>query len=66
MKVNFRKMARNKHADLSKIEDFFRRKYYSEGISKDKGKIANLRKPCENFKVVDGHLTCKGKRRVIT
>ena len=66
MKVNFRKMARNKNADLRKIENFFRRKYYSEGISKDKRKIANLRKSCENFKVVDGHLTCKGKRRVIT
>ena len=59
-------MARNKNADLSKIENFFRRKYYSEGISKDKRKIANLRKSCENFKVVDGHLRCKGKRRVIT
>ena len=28
-------------------------------ISKDKGKKHNFRKPCKNFKIVDGHLTCK-------
>ena len=34
-------------------------------ISKDKGKKDNFRKPCKNFKIVDGHLTCKWKKKVI-
>ena len=59
-------MARNESADSGKIDNFFRSKYYSEDISKDKGKRANLRKSCEDFKVVDGYLTCIGKRMVIT
>ena len=58
-------MASNKHVSLRKIENFVRSKYCSEDISKDKGKRAHFRKFCKNFKIVDGHLTYKGKRRVI-
>ena len=42
LKINFRKMASNKHIDLKK-ENFVRSKCYPEGISKDKKEI-NLRK----------------------
>ena len=62
LKINFRKIASNKHVDLRKIENFVRRKFYPEDISKDKGRKANFRKSC---KIVDGHLTYKGKRKVI-
>ena len=48
-------MASNKHIDLRKIENFVR----------SKGKTANFRKACENFKIVDEILTYKGKRWVI-
>ena len=58
-------MASNKHVDLRKIENFVRSKCYPEDISKDKGKKANFRKSCKNFKIVDGYLTYKGRRRVI-
>ena len=58
-------MASNKHVGLRKIENFVRSKYYSEDISKDEGKRAHFRKFCKNFKIVDGHLIYKGKRRVI-
>ena len=40
-------------------------KYYPEDISNDKGKKANFRKSCKNFKIVDGHLTYTGKWKVI-
>ena len=58
-------MASNKHADLRKTENFVRSKWYPKDIPKDKRKEANFRKSCKNFKIVDGYLTCKGKRRVI-
>ena len=48
-------MASNKHIDLRNIENFVR----------SKGKAANFRKACENFKIVDEILTYKGKRWVI-
>ena len=54
LKINFRKMASNKHVDLRKIENFVR----------SKENRTNFRKPCKNFKIVDQHLTSKGKRRV--
>ena len=57
-------MASNKHVDLRKIENFVRSKYYPEDISKDEGKKASFRKTCTNFKIVDGHLPYKGKKRV--
>ena len=59
MKINFRKMASNKHS--RRIENFVRRKCYTEDISKDQGKRGNFNKSCKNFKIADGHLTCKGK-----
>ena len=34
-----------------KIENFVRSKCYTEYVSKDKGKIANLRKSLKNFKM---------------
>ena len=43
-------MAKNKHVDLKKIENFVR----------SKEKTSNFRKPCKNFKTVDEILTCKG------
>ena len=61
MKINFRKIASNKHVDLRKIENFVRSKYYPEDISKDKEKKTNIRKPSKNFKIVDAY---KGERRV--
>ena len=48
-------MASNKYVDLRKIENFVR----------SKGKTANFRKPCKNFKIVDEILAYKGKRWVI-
>ena len=48
-------MAKSKHVDLRKIENFVR----------SKEKAANFRKPCNNFKIVDDILTYKGKRWVI-
>ena len=57
-------MASNKHVDLRKTENFARSKCYLEDVSKDKGKRANFRKYCKHFKIRDGHLTYKGKRRV--
>ena len=45
-------MARNKHADLRKIENVVRSKCHPEDISNDKGKKANYRKSCRNFKIV--------------
>ena len=48
-------MANNKHVDLRKMENFIR----------SKGRTANFRKPCKNFKIVDEIMTYKGKRRVI-
>ena len=44
-------MASNKHVDLRKIENFVR----------SKENRTNFRKPCKNFKIVDQHLTSKGK-----
>ena len=58
-------MASNKHVDFRQIENFVRNKCYPEDTLKDKEKKTNFRKSCENFKMVDVHLTCKGKRRVI-
>ena len=51
-------MASNKHIGL-------RNKYCPEDILTDKRKRANFRKSCKNFKIVDGHVTYQGKRRVI-
>ena len=45
---------------MRKIENFVRSNCYPRDISEDKGKKTN-----KNFKIVDGHLTYKGKRRVI-
>ena len=58
-------MANNKHIDLRKIRNFVRRKSYPEDISKNKGKKANFGNSSKNFKIIDGHLTYKGKRSVI-
>ena len=49
-------MASNKHVDLRKLENFVR----------SKGKKANFRKPCKNFKIVDEYLMYKRKRVVIS
>ena len=48
-------MASNKHIDLKKTENFVR----------SKGKTANFRKPCKNFKIIHEILTYNGKRSVI-
>ena len=48
-------MASNKDVDLRKIENLVRRK----------GKTANFRKTCKNFKIVDEILIYIGKRSVI-
>ena len=58
-------MANNKHIDFRKIKNFVRSKSYPEDISKNKGKKANFGNSSKNFKIIDGHLTYKGKRRVI-
>ena len=55
LKINLRKMACNKHVDLRRIENLVR----------SKGKTANFRKICKNFKIVDEILIYKGKRWVI-
>ena len=55
LKMNFRKMASNRHVDMRKIENFVR----------SKGKTATFRKPCKNFKIFDEILTYKEKRWVI-
>ena len=65
LKINFKMMASKKCVDLRKIENFVKSKYCPENISKDKEKRANFRKSCRNFKIVDGHLSYKEKRRVI-
>ena len=65
MKINFRKIGSNKHVDLRKIENFVRNKFYPEEMPKVKGKKDNFRKSCKTFKIFDGHLTYKGKRRMI-
>ena len=54
-------MASIEDVNLTKIENFARSKYYPEDISKDKGKRANFRKFCKNFKIVEWHLTYKEK-----
>ena len=48
-------MTSNKQNDLRKIENFVR----------SKGKTANFRKPCKNFKIVDEHLTYNGEIKVL-
>ena len=59
------KNSNNKHVDFRKTENFVRSKCYPKDKSKDKGEKANFRKSCKNFKIVDGHLTYKGKRKVV-
>ena len=54
-------MVGNNQFDLRKTENFVRSKCYPANILKDKGKKANSRKSCKNFKIVDRHLTYKGK-----
>ena len=58
-------MASNKNVFSRKIKNFVRSKCYPGDISKDKGKKANFRKSFKNFKIADGHLGYKRKRRVI-
>ena len=53
------------HVDLKAAEEFLRNKTYPEGILKDKGKISNFRKTCRNFRIVNGYLMYKEKRRVV-
>ena len=55
LKINFRKIASNKHVDLRKREI----------IVRSEEKRTSFRKPCKNFKIVDQHLTSKEKREVI-
>ena len=47
-------MTRSKYVDFGKIENFVTSKCYPEDVSKDKGKKANFRKSCKNFKTVMG------------
>ena len=56
LEINFRKMACNKHVDLRRIENSVR----------SKGKAANSRKTCKNFKIIDEILIDIGKRWVIS
>ena len=58
-------MSSNKQVDLRKIGNFVGSKCYPEDIPKDKGKIANFKKSFENLKIANGHVTCKGKKKVI-
>ena len=58
-------MANNKDIVFRKIRNFVKRKSYPEDISKNKGKKANFGNSSKNFKIIDGHLTYKGKRSVI-
>ena len=46
-------------------QKFVRSKCYPEVISKDEVKKTNFRESCKNYEMVDGHLTYKGKRRMI-
>ena len=62
--INKNKMAETGHVDLNSIEDYIRNKTYPEKL-KDKGRNANFRKACKKFTIADGHLTYKGKKRVI-
>ena len=62
--INKNKMAETGHVDLNSIESYIRNKTYPEKL-KDKGRKANFRKACKKFTIADGHLTYKGKRRVI-
>ena len=57
-------MAETGHVDLNSIENYIRNKTYPQKL-KDKGRKANFRKACKKFTFADGHLTYKGKRRVI-
>ena len=50
---------------MRKIENFVKSKCYPEDISKGKGKRANVRKSCKNFKIFDGYVTYKGKERMV-
>ena len=52
-------------SELRKIKNFVLSKCYPEDVSKDKGKKANFRKTCKNFKIIDGNLRYKVKRRMI-
>ena len=51
--------------ELKSVEEFLRNKTYPKGNLKDKGKKANFRKECENFRIVNGDLMYKEKRRVV-
>ena len=62
--INKNKMAETGHVDLNSIENYIRNKTYPEKL-KGKGRKANFRKACKKFTIADGHLTYKGKRRVI-
>ena len=57
-------MAERGHVDLISIENYIRNKTHPEKL-KDKGRKANFRKAYKNFTIADGHLTYKGKRRLI-
>lgn len=50
---------------LRKLCNFVRSKYHPENISKSEGKRADFQKSFKNFKIVDGHLICKGEKRMI-
>ena len=62
--INKNKMAETGHVDLNSIENYIRNKTYPEKL-KDKGRKANFRKACKKFTIAYGHLTYKGKRRMI-
>ena len=49
LKINFRKMASNKHVNLRKTENFVSSKYYPEDISKGKGSEFQKELISENF-----------------
>ena len=53
MKINFTRTASNQHISLRKIVNFVRSKCYPENRSTNKGKKANLRKSCQNFKIIE-------------
>ena len=53
------------HVDLKAVEEFLRNKTCPKGILKDKGKKSNFRKACKNFRIVNGDLMYKEKRRVV-
>ena len=58
LKINFRKMVSNKQDDLGKIDIILK-------IYRQIKQRASFRKPSKNFKIIDGHLAYKGKRRVM-